>query len=241
MDDYIDVAARLVEAREKYPEGSLQPANPDKPFELLPVGQDMFVVYGAAFYRTPNDLRPGIGYAWEPVPGRTPYTKNSELMNAETSAWGRAIVAALTADTKRGIASAQEVRNRQAERADDGVNRNKDGTPSKRNNPPEVLDAVGLMHGDKQREHNQLVRDVTATEAKADRTPVDRDTPDQFTDMGVWVEDWSALVKDASTDEEMQQLRARMMAAKPHIEDIVYQACVASWQRRHVVLAQDQQ
>ena len=35
-------------------------------------------------------------------------------MNAETSAWGRAIVAALAADTQK-IASAQEVRNRQAE------------------------------------------------------------------------------------------------------------------------------
>jgi hypothetical protein len=29
--------------------------------------------------------RPGIGMAWEPFPGRTPYTKASELMNAETS------------------------------------------------------------------------------------------------------------------------------------------------------------
>jgi hypothetical protein len=33
------------------------------------------------------------------------------VQNAETAAWGRAIVAALAADTKRGIASAEEVRN----------------------------------------------------------------------------------------------------------------------------------
>jgi sensor domain CHASE-containing protein len=33
-------------------------------------------------------------------------------MNAESSAWGRAIVAVLAADTKRGIASAQEVRSK---------------------------------------------------------------------------------------------------------------------------------
>jgi hypothetical protein len=40
--------------------------------------------------------------------------KNSELQNAETSAWGRAIVACLAADTQK-IATANDVRNRQAE------------------------------------------------------------------------------------------------------------------------------
>jgi hypothetical protein len=48
-------------------------------------------------------------------PGRTPYTKGSELQNAETSAWGRAIVAVGAADTKKGIASSEEVRNRRGE------------------------------------------------------------------------------------------------------------------------------
>lgn len=114
--DYIDVAARLVEFREKYPDGSLQPANLEKPFEVIEVAGTTYIVYGAAAYRTPDDPRPGIGYAYEQVPGRTPYTRNSELQNAETSAWGRAIVAALAADTKKGIACAEEVRNRQAER-----------------------------------------------------------------------------------------------------------------------------
>lgn len=117
--DYIDVATRLVEFREKYPEGSLQPARPDKPFEIIEIAGTTYIAYGAAAYRTPDDPRPGIGYAYEQVPGRTPYTRNSELQNAETSAWGRAIVAALAADTKKGIASAEEVRNREAEREED--------------------------------------------------------------------------------------------------------------------------
>ena len=38
------------------------------------------------------------------------------MQNAETSAWGRAIVAALAADTTVGIATQDEIRNRQAER-----------------------------------------------------------------------------------------------------------------------------
>jgi hypothetical protein len=37
-------------------------------------------------------------------------------MNAETSAWGRAIIAVGAADSRKGIASAEEVRNRAAER-----------------------------------------------------------------------------------------------------------------------------
>lgn len=114
-DDYVEVNERIVEFREKYPDGSLQPVDPLKPYEFYPPENPVMIIYGAAAYRTPDDPRPGIGYVSEPYPGKTPYTKNSELANAETSAWGRAIVAALAADAKRGIASAQEVRNRQAE------------------------------------------------------------------------------------------------------------------------------
>jgi hypothetical protein len=117
--NYVDVAARLVEFKGKHPEGSLQPADVTQPFRTLTIGERDFVVVVAAAYRTPDDLRPGIGMAYEPFPGKTPYTRDSELQNAETSAWGRAIVAALAADTKRGVASADEVRNRQADRDED--------------------------------------------------------------------------------------------------------------------------
>ncbi|HEX6443935.1 MAG TPA: hypothetical protein VF053_02525 [Streptosporangiales bacterium] len=116
MGDYVDVAARIVEFRDKHPEGSLQPADPGVPYRIETIGEQTYIAVVAAAYRTPNDPRPGIGMAYEQFPGRTPYTKGSELQNAETSAWGRAIVAALAADTKRGVASADEVRNRQAER-----------------------------------------------------------------------------------------------------------------------------
>jgi hypothetical protein len=114
--DYNDVNSRLAEFRDKHPEGSLQPADVACPFEVKQVGDKTFIAYTAAAYRNPEDPRPGIGCAWEPFPGRTNFTRDSELQNAETSAWGRAIVAALAADTKKGIASAEDVRNRQAER-----------------------------------------------------------------------------------------------------------------------------
>lgn len=115
LADYVDVAERIRIFREQYPEGSLQPANPDKPFEIITIGDRTFVVFIAAAYRHPQDERPGIGSAWEPFPGKTPYTANSELMVAETSGWGRAIVAVLAADSKR-VASLDEVRNRREQK-----------------------------------------------------------------------------------------------------------------------------
>lgn len=109
LGGYVEVADRIVEFRDKYPDGRLRPVDPARPFTVVEVNGATFVVYVAACYRTPDDPLPGIGTAWEPVPGLTSYTRNSELQNAETSAWGRAIVAALIADTKRGIASRDEV------------------------------------------------------------------------------------------------------------------------------------
>lgn len=100
-DDYLDVAARLRLFKDKHPDGSLQPVNPERPIEVMTVGDKVFLAYAAAAYRTPDDVRPGIGIAWEPFPGTTNFTRNSEAMNAESSAWGRAIVAALAADTKK--------------------------------------------------------------------------------------------------------------------------------------------
>ena len=115
LSGYNTVAMRIAEFRQKHPEGSLRPVNLDEPFKVLELGGRQFICYTAAAYRTPDDPMPGIGVAWEPFPGRTPYTKDSELMNAETSAWGRAIVAVLAADTVAGIATREEVENRRAE------------------------------------------------------------------------------------------------------------------------------
>lgn len=106
--DYVDVAERIRQFKEQYPEGSLQTVYEPK---IFVAGDKQFIAYCAAAYRTPDDTRPGMGWAWEPVPGPTPFTRDSELMNAETSAWGRAIVA-LGFATKH-VASADEIRSRQ--------------------------------------------------------------------------------------------------------------------------------
>ena len=103
-DDYIEVAERICLFTAKYPEGSLQGE-----WEYVQRDGEQWLAYRAYAYRTPTDPRPGIGHAWEPVPGRTSFTKGSELQNGETSAWGRCL-AAIGIATNRGIASANEIR-----------------------------------------------------------------------------------------------------------------------------------
>lgn len=112
MENYIDVAERIRQFRAAFPNGCLRPANPEEPFKIMEIGGREFIVYVAAAYRTPDDPMPAIAVAAEPSIGQTNFTRDSEVMNAETSAWGRAIVAALAADTQK-IASLEEVRNRQ--------------------------------------------------------------------------------------------------------------------------------
>ena len=99
--NYKDVPTRIADFKTKHPEGNLEPLDKHRPywFEKLPVTIERddgtvvevtrtFIVYVAAAYRSPRDEHPGIGIAWELFPGKTPYTLNSELQNAETSAWG---------------------------------------------------------------------------------------------------------------------------------------------------------
>lgn len=108
MDDYVDVAERIRLFAERFPDGCLQS-------ELEALRNAEGGIEGwfcrAFAYRSAEDERPGMGHAYEPVPGKTPYTRDSEAMNAETSAWGRAIIA-LGFPTKK-IASRQEVTARQ--------------------------------------------------------------------------------------------------------------------------------
>jgi hypothetical protein len=115
---YVDVAERIRQLKQVYPDAVLRPANPLEPFKLMEIGGREFIVYTAACYKSPDDLLPAIAVAAEPSFGKTPFTKDSEVMNAETSAWGRAILACLACDSHK-VASADEVRNRKADQQDD--------------------------------------------------------------------------------------------------------------------------
>lgn len=101
---YVEVKDRIEAFYQKFPEGSIQS-------EIVMLTEDKVVVKAYA-YRFLEDAKPGIGHSQLGIPGKTNYTRESELENAETSAWGRAI-AALGFEVKRSIASSEEVRNKQ--------------------------------------------------------------------------------------------------------------------------------
>lgn len=112
MDGYVTVAERINQLKAKYPEAVLRPYNPAEPFTIRDIGGKEFIVYVAACYRTPTDPMPAVAVAIEPCVPKSNFTKDSMVMNAETSAWGRCIMAALACDTSRGVASLDEVRSR---------------------------------------------------------------------------------------------------------------------------------
>jgi hypothetical protein len=116
LEDYIEVPERIQRFYAQYPDGSLQGT-----WEVVEVAGDTLIVYTARAYRSSQDPTPGVGTASEPYPGKTSFTKGSELMNAETSAWGRAIVSLgfLAKDEK--VASKEEVKGAQARNVADEV------------------------------------------------------------------------------------------------------------------------
>ena len=87
MAGYIQVSDRIKLFYARYPEGSLQMGTPT----FIDIGEQKWALGRAYAYRTPTDERPGVGTAWEIVPGTTNFTRGSEVQNLETSAWGRAI------------------------------------------------------------------------------------------------------------------------------------------------------
>lgn len=153
LDEYVDVAERIQDFKDAHPDGSLQTLG----WEVVTVNATRtrakkangsvvakagdpvsatFIVYRAAAFRHPEDPAPGHGIAWEPFPGGTPYTEDSELMNAETAAWGRAIVA-LGLVANRSLASRQEVRNRREQASvDDEAAEPAKAAPKAKAKPP---------------------------------------------------------------------------------------------------------
>lgn len=106
LGDYVEVKDRIRVFYEFYAGGRLVTEEVRATTE--PDGKPRVWVKAAA-YRTADDPHPGIGWSWLELPGITPYTKGSELENAETSAWGRAI-AALGVLIDAHVGSANEAR-----------------------------------------------------------------------------------------------------------------------------------
>ena len=113
LSNYVDVATRIKLLVEKYPNASIKC---DKPIVVNIDGHTFIEVTARIHCGVSTDefskFRDAVATAWEPFPGKTPYTRDSEMMNAETSAIGRAI-GALGIGLTGSMASQNEVANRQ--------------------------------------------------------------------------------------------------------------------------------
>lgn len=107
LKDYVDVPARLKMLAERFPDVRIVEHEP----RIINIGDKLFLQVKVQAWRTPDDQHPAIAYCWEPFPGDTPYTRDSEQMNAATSALGR-LCALLLPGAFAKQASANEVLHR---------------------------------------------------------------------------------------------------------------------------------
>jgi hypothetical protein len=108
LGDYVDVPTRLAEALKRWPDLRIQESKP----VIVTVDNQQYVEISCTVWRDCTDLMPTIAYCWEPIPGKTPYTRGSEMMNASTSCLGRSL-GMMGMHIGKSIASRNEVEARQ--------------------------------------------------------------------------------------------------------------------------------
>jgi len=86
LGDYVQVKDRLVAALKDHPKLAVIESDPT----VVQLGDRIFISVTVELYNEENE-RISRATAWEPFPGRTPYTRDSEQQNASTSALGRAL------------------------------------------------------------------------------------------------------------------------------------------------------
>lgn len=109
LSNYVDVPTRFAAALERWPELRIIENRP----EIITIADKVFISVTMQAWRTPEDPVPAQATCFEPFPGKTSFTRDSEQMNASTSALGRVLGLMMSFGPK--MASAEEVRNRQTD------------------------------------------------------------------------------------------------------------------------------
>jgi hypothetical protein len=109
LSNYVDVPERFKQALAKWPDLRVMENRP----EIVTIGDKTFISVTMQIWRTPDDPIPAQATCFEPFPGKTSFTRDSEQMNASTSCLGRCLGLMMSFGNK--MASAEEVRNRQLE------------------------------------------------------------------------------------------------------------------------------
>jgi hypothetical protein len=113
LSEYVDCKTRLKQALKVFPQLRIVEHRP----EITQVGDQLFIECSVTVSRDPDDPIPVTAYIFEPYPGKTTFTKNSEQANGATSVLARAL-GYLGFGIDKSIASSNEVLGRQ-EAADD--------------------------------------------------------------------------------------------------------------------------
>ena len=108
LDNYVDVPTRLRMALDKHPELRIVESG----YRVEEFGAGTVLVCTVTIYRSPDDTHPVVASAQESLPGKTPYTKDSELMVGMTSAVGRAL-GYMGFGIDKSIASQNEIKARE--------------------------------------------------------------------------------------------------------------------------------
>jgi hypothetical protein len=108
LSNYVDVPTRFAALLAKWPELRIKEHRP----EIVTIGDKTFISVTMQAWRTPDDPQPCQATCFEPFPGKTSFTRDSEQMNASTSCLGR--LAGLMMSFPK-MASLEEVQNRQSE------------------------------------------------------------------------------------------------------------------------------
>lgn len=145
LKDYVDVPARMRMVHEKFPDVRIVEHEP----RIITIGDKLYIQVKVQAWRSPDDQHPCIAYCWEPFPGDTPYTRDSEQMNAATSALGR-LAALLLPGAFAKQASANEVLHRAG--------------PPRQARVPAV---GGPDPWDEEAEHKQAINDIIMREREA--------------------------------------------------------------------------
>jgi hypothetical protein len=114
LSEYVDVKTRLKQALALYPQLRIVEHRP----EITMVGDQLFIECSVTVSRDPDDPIPVTAYIFEPYPGKTSFTKNSEQANGATSVLGRAL-GYMGLGIDKSIASSNEVLGRQQGAEDD--------------------------------------------------------------------------------------------------------------------------
>lgn len=106
LSNYVDVPTRFAAALERWPELRIMENRP----EIITIDDKKFISVTMQAWRTPDDPIPAQATCFEPFPGKTSFTRDSEQMNASTSALGRVLGLMMSFGPR--MASFEEVRNR---------------------------------------------------------------------------------------------------------------------------------